>query len=210
MVSKEEAQRQHGTTGVAGSLPRPANVGVVVVDLVEGFTNPLHPPGADLDSVVADTRTLLDAARLAGRPVWFTTIAYPEGGGSMSTWLAKMPALTCLTVGSPLVEVDGRLAPRPDEPVIVKQAASAFFGTDLGERIRAAGCDGVLITGATTSGCVRATVVDACSHDIPTFVVRPCVGDRASAPHESSLVDMEAKYADVIGLEDALSLVGSP
>lgn len=208
-MSREEAQRLHGTTGVAGALPRPAHVGVVVVDLVEGFTNPLHPPGADLDSVVADTRTLIDAARRVGRPVWFTTIAYPEGGGSMTTWLAKMPALACLTVGSPLVEVDGRLAPRDDEPVIVKQAASAFFGTDLRERIRAAGCDGILITGATTSGCVRATVVDACSHDIPAFVVRPCVGDRAAGPHDASLVDMEAKYADVIGLEEALSLVGS-
>ncbi len=209
MVSKEDAQRHHGTSGVAGSLPRPSRPGIVVVDLVEGFTNPTHPPGADLDDVVRATCTLLAAARATGVPVWFTTIAYPQDGGSMLTWLAKMPALECLTEGSPLVEVDGRLARRPSEPVVVKQAASAFFGTDLAELIHSAGCDAVLIAGATTSGCIRATVVDACSHDIPAFVIRDCVGDRAAGPHDASLLDIEAKYGDVIELEDALGLVGT-
>lgn len=208
-MSKEDAQRHHGTVGVAGSLPRPSRPGVVVVDLVEGFTNPAHPPGADLDDVVRATSSLLAAARAAGSPVWFTTIAYPEGGGSMLTWLAKMPALECLTEGSPLVEIDARLARRPGESVVVKQAASAFFGTDLATQIRSAGCDAVLIAGATTSGCIRATVVDACSHDIPAFVVRPCVGDRAAGPHAASLIDIEAKYGDVIDLREALDMVRS-
>lgn len=207
-MSSDDAQRRHGTTGVGGTLERPTRPGVVVVDLVEGFTNPVHPPGSDLDTVVAATRVLLDSARASGRPVWFTTIAYPRGGGSMSTWLAKMPALACLTDDSALIEVDGRLEPRESEPVVVKQAASAFFGTDLVDRIRASGCDGVLVVGATTSGCVRATVVDACSHDIAAFVVKPCVGDRTSEVHEASLLDIEAKYADVIDLDEALALVG--
>lgn len=208
-MSREQAQLRHGTRGVGGRLPRPSKPGLVVVDLVEGFTNPAHPPGSNLDGVVEATRILLSSARDAGIPVWFTTIAYPEGGGSMSTWLAKMPALACLVEGSPLCRVDGRLSPQADEPVLVKQAASAFFGTDLAERLRASGCDAVLIAGATTSGCVRATVVDACSHDIPPFVVRPCVGDRAAEPHAASLLDIEAKYGDVLDLDEALTLLGS-
>lgn len=208
-MSKHDAQRQHGTQGVAGTLPRPVRPGVVVVDLIEGFTNPNLPPGSDLDDVVASTRRLLDAARDGGVPIWFTTIAYPLGGGSMGTWLKKMPALECLVEGSSTIEVDPRLAARPSEPVLVKQAASGFFGTPLLELIEEAGCDSVLVTGATTSGCVRATVVDACSFDIPAFIVRECVGDRAVGPHEASMLDMEAKYGDVIALDEALLLVGA-
>lgn len=206
-MSKQEARRLHGTNGVGGTLPRPTRPAVVVVDLIEGFTNPAHPPGSNQDAVVSATRTLLDEARSSGTPVWFTTIAYSPDDSQMGTWIAKMPALACLTEGSPLTEVDPRLAPAADEPVVVKQAASAFFGTDLIDQLRSAGCDGVLVTGATTSGCVRATVVDACSHDLPAFVVRPCVGDRAADPHHASLIDMEAKYGDVIELEEALQMV---
>jgi len=141
--------------------------------------------------------------------VWFTTIARPAGGGTMSTWLAKMPALACLVEGSALTDVDERLAPHEDEPVLVKQAASAFFGTDLIDRVRRAGCDALIVAGATTSGCVRATVVDACSYDLPAFVVSSCVGDRAVEPHTASLLDIEAKYGDVIDLDEALTLVSA-
>lgn len=206
-MTKALAQRAHGSSGVAGTLPRPSRPGVVVVDLVAGFTSPAFAPGSDLDAVVDATRELLEVARSAGVPIWFTTISYPADGGDMRTWLAKMPALACLTEGSPSTEVDARLGRRMEEPVIVKQAASAFFGTGLADDIRAAGCDGVLITGATTSGCVRATAVDACAHDIPAFVVRECVGDRAPGPHEASMLDLEAKYADVVGLDEAVLIV---
>lgn len=201
-----EARAHHGGADLAGSLSHGRAPGLVVVDLIDGFTDTQYPPASNLDDVVEATARLLDAARSHDVPVWFTTIEYPPGGGRMSTWLQKMPALAVLTEGSPATRVDKRLAARDDEPVISKQAASAFFETDLADRLRVAGCDSVIIVGATTSGCVRATAVDSCSHGFPTFVVRECVGDRAEQPHRNSLLDMEAKYADVIDLDDALTM----
>lgn len=180
---------------------------VVVVDLINGFTDPQCPPGSDLDAVVANTRVLLDAARAAGTPVVFTTIAFAADGVEGSVWLRKMPALRVLVEGGPWVEVDSRLGRRPEEPVVVKRAASAFTGTGLASLLTTLGADSVVVTGATTSGCVRATAVDACMAGLPAFVVRDCVGDRAREPHEANLLDMDAKYADVVGLADALGLV---
>lgn len=202
-----DAKAHHGGADLGGALLRGRAPGVVVVDLVNGFTDAQYPPASNLDDVVANTRTLLDAAREHGVPVWFTTIAYPEGGGQMTTWLRKMPALVVLREGSHATEVDARLGATASERVISKQAASAFFATELASELARANCDSLILVGATTSGCVRATAVDACSYDLPTFVVRDCVGDRAEAPHHSSLLDMEAKYADVIDLPEALAMI---
>jgi len=184
--------------GLGGRLDPPARPAVVVVDLIEGFTDPACPPGSDLDAVVTATGSVLARARAAGLPVFFTTIAFPPERLDEAVWLRKMPALSVLTEGSHWTRVDPRLAPGPDEPVLTKQAASAFHGTGLAERLAATGADGVVVCGATTSGCVRATVIDACSHDFPAFVPRDCVGDRAQGPHEANLLDIDAKYADVL------------
>jgi maleamate amidohydrolase len=193
--------------GLAGRLTPGAFPVLVVVDLQRGFTDPDCGPGFDLDDVVAATRRLLDAARAAGVPVVFTTIAFPTGADT--TWLRKMPVLAELLAGSDREPIDPRLNPRADETVLVKQNASAFANTDLPAVLARLGADSLVVCGATTSGCVRATVVDACAADFPTFVVRECVGDREQGPHDAALLDLDAKYADVIGLDDALRLLAA-
>lgn len=199
-------RERYASGGLAGRLQPGRRPAVVVVDLINGFTDPQQPPGSDLDAVVAETRRLLDAARAAGLPVVFTSIAFTDTELDETLWLTKMPALRCLRAGSDAVAVDPRLAPRPTEPLVTKKAASGFHGTDLAVRL-AAGVDSVLLCGATTSGCIRATAVDACALGLPTFVPRGCVGDRAPGPHEANLLDIDAKYADVITLDRALEQV---
>lgn len=194
--------------GLGGTLAPRGRTAVVVVDLQHGFTDPECGPGFDLDEVVAGTRQLLDAARAAGLPAYFSTISFDEEQQGC-VWLEKMPVMRVLTPGSHWEAIDERLGRRDAEPIVVKHAASAFAGTTLAADLRAAGVGTVVIAGATTSGCVRATAVDACAHDLVTFVVADCVGDREQAPHEAALVDLDAKYADVVGLTSALALVGS-
>ncbi|MGK5112335.1 MULTISPECIES: isochorismatase family protein [unclassified Geodermatophilus] len=193
--------------GLAGRLTPGSSPAVVVVDLQDGFTDPACGPGFELGPVVAGTRRLLDAARAAGVPVLFTTIAFPAA--ARSTWLRKMPVLAELVEGSGRERIDPRLAPRAGEPVLVKQNASAFAGTELAGVLAGYGADSLIVCGATTSGCVRATVVDACAADLPTFVVRECVGDREHGPHDAALLDLDAKYADVISLDRALELLAA-
>jgi maleamate amidohydrolase len=183
--------------GLGGQVSLGVRPAVIVVDLVAGFTDPAYPPGTDLDDVVASTRALLDRARGLGLPVIFTTIAFAADGVEGRVWRQKMPALKCLVEGSHAVVVDKRLGRLPTEPVVAKRAASAFTGTGLPATLVAVGADSLIVTGATTSGCVRATVVDACMAGYPTVVPAECVGDRHPGAHEANLFDMQAKYADV-------------
>jgi N-formylmaleamate deformylase len=200
-----EVLDRYRSEGLAGRLVPGAAPAVLVVDLQTGFTDPTCGPGFDLDEVVAGTRRLVDAARHVELPVLFTTIAFPVG--ARSTWLQKMPVLAELGEGSGWAEIDARLAPRPEESVLVKQNASAFAGTELAGVLVELGVDSLIVCGATTSGCVRATVVDACAADLLTFVVRECVGDRERGPHDAALLDLDAKYADVVSLEKALAML---
>jgi maleamate amidohydrolase len=184
--------------GAAGLGQRPA---VVVVDLIRGFTDPRCPLGADLGDVVGATRTLLDVARDRGVPVWFTTTCYDdERAAQAAVFLRKVPALRTLLPGSEWVAVDERLARRDDEEVLVKSFASAFFGTGLAERLR--GRDSLVVCGASTSGCVRATVVDALQHGLAPVVPREAVGDRWPEAHAQSLYDIEQRYGDVVAADD--------
>ena len=192
--------------GFGGDLGFGARPAVVVVDLLEGFTNPESPLGSDLDDVVAGTRTLLDAARAAGVPVLFTTVVYDDANErAAAVFMRKVPSLGVLRPGSRWIEVDARLGRRDDEPVLPKAFASAFFGTPLASML--AGRDTLVVCGATTSGCVRATVVDALQHGLVPIVPRECVGDRWAAAHEANLFDMQAKYADVVSLSEAARAV---
>ncbi|MGA4538970.1 isochorismatase family protein [Uniformispora flossi] len=209
MNTRTSAQVMHAyrARGIGGRLAPVRRPAVLVVDLVDGFTDPAYPPGSDLDAVVEATHILLDAARGTGVPVVFTTIAFAEDGAEGAAWLRKMPALRVMTEGSQAVSVDARLGRRAGEPLVVKRAASAFANTGLASLLVSLAADGVIITGATTSGCVRATAVDACTAGYPAFVVRDCVGDRAPEPHEANLLDMDAKYADVVTLDAALRML---
>ncbi len=181
---------------------RPA---VLVVDLTHGFTDPASPLGADLSAEVEATRGLLEAARARRFPVLFTTVAFGPGGNDGGIWPQKIPAALTLALGTHWVDVDPRLERRPDEPLIVKKGPSAFFGTALASLLVSARVDTVVLCGTTTSGCIRATAIDLIQHGYPALVPRECVGDRAQAPHEANLIDIDAQYADVVPTAEALA-----
>ena len=185
---------------------RPA---VLVVDFSRGFTDPASTMGSDLTNEVEATTRLLAAARAKGIPVVFTTIGFESNLKDGSLWLQKAPGLAELQIGGKWVEIDPRLQRGEDEVVILKKGASAFFGTNLPSVLVSQGVDTVVLCGATTSGCIRATAVDLLQYGYPTLVPRECVGDRAQAPHEANLVDIQAKYADVVSVEDALTYLES-
>jgi maleamate amidohydrolase len=189
----------HGTVGLGR---RPA---LIVVDVNRGFTDPASPLVCDLDGVVAAIRRLLKVARAAGMPVAFTTVSYDEGDRqTAAAFIDKIPALLTLEAGTRWVEIDSRIAPREDEPVLNKLFASAFFGTALSSFLTANGCDSLIVTGASTSGCVRATVVDAIQHGYRPIVPREAVGDRNRDAHAANLYDIETKYGDVVSVDDLI------
>jgi maleamate amidohydrolase len=192
----------HGTVGLGR---RPA---LIVVDVNQGFTDPASPLVCDLDGVVAAIGRLLDVARAAGIPVVYTTVSYDEGDRqAAAAFTDKIPALLTLEAGTRWVEIDPRIAPRDDEPVLNKLFASAFFGTALSSFLTANGSDSLIVTGASTSGCVRATVVDALQHGYRPIVPREAVGDRNPDAHAANLYDIETKYGDVLSVDDLIAQV---
>src|SRR5205085_9809316 len=137
----------------------------------------------------------------AGVPVYFTSMGYEQVDlADAGVWAIKVPATVTLTAGSPGVKLDDRLGRAPTDGVILKKYASAFFGTDLSTRLTARGVDTLLVCGCTTSGCVRASVVDGLQHGYRMMVVQEGVGDRDPNAHIQSLIDMQQKYADVVTL----------
>lgn len=193
--------REAGFTGGFVMGERPA---LVVVDFSRGFTDPACPLGFDATAEVERTRAILDAARRSAVFVVFTTIVFDEGARRASTWLRKVPSMGDLVPGSPWVEIDPRLGRLEGEPVVGKGGASAFFGTPLHSLLVGQGVDCVFVLGATTSGCVRASVVDSVQHGFPTFLVLDCCADRSAGPHEASLFDLTAKYADGCRAEEVV------
>jgi len=194
--------KHEGFHGRAGFGTKPA---LVVVDVNRGFTDPASPLACDLDGVVAAIRQLLEEARRAEIPIVFTTVSYTEGDKrTAAAFIDKVPALLTLEAGSRWVEIDRRIAPREDEPVLNKLFASAFFGTALSSLLAANGCDSLIVTGASTSGCVRATAVDALQHGYRPIVPREAVGDRNPDAHAANLYDLDAKYADVVSLAEVI------
>jgi nicotinamidase-related amidase len=189
---------------------RPA---LVIIDLVKAYLledSPLYG-GEGCEAAHAGARTLLALAREARIPVIHTNVAYQPGGRDGGVFIQKLPALRHFEAGrSPrFAEFADGLEPAVGETVITKQYASAFFGTTLASTLTALGTDTLLIAGVSTSGCVRATAVDACQHGFIPLVVREAVGDRASAPHEANLFDLQAKYAEVVALEAMRSYLAS-
>ena len=180
---------------------------LVIVDFVQGFTDPAHFGGGNIGPAITHTRALLAFARTLGWPVAHTRVVYADDGADCGAFVRKVPSLAGLTEGSPLSQIVPELAPVAGELVIRKRMPSAFFDTGLAHWLGFRRVDTLLVAGCTTSGCVRATVVDACSFDFRTVVVTDCVGDRAVAPHEANLFDMGQKYADlmtVAEVQDAL------
>jgi maleamate amidohydrolase len=208
-MSDEEARRVYAEAGLGQRVTLGKRPAVLVVDFSCGFTDPACGVGSDLSDAVEATARLLRVARERGVPVIFTTIAFEASLADGGLWLQKMPGLADLQAGGPWVEIDPRLERREHETVVVKKGASAFFGTNLSAILVSRGIDTVVLCGATTSGCVRATAVDLLQNGFPALVPRECVGDRARAPHDANLFDIQAKYADVVALEDAIGYLAT-
>ena len=208
-MSDETAREVYARAGLGQAVTLGERPAVLVVDFSCGFTDPACPLGSDLTPQVEATRRLLDAAREKGLPVVFTTIAFEPSLKDGGLWMQKVPALGVLQMGGAWAGIDPRLDPREDETVIVKKGASGFFGTNIASVLVSQGVDSVILCGATTSGCIRATAIDLLQYGWPTLVPRECVGDRAQAPHEANLFDIQAKYADVVSVEDAFAYLES-
>jgi maleamate amidohydrolase len=182
---------------------RPA---LLIVDIINSFTDPDCPLGSESGDVVEANRQLLHAFREKQLPVVFTTVVYHDESQAR-VFRDRVPALDILEPGTRWVEVDPRLRPRSDEPVIEKQWASGFFKTGLEDLLNEQGVDSLVITGLTTSGCVRATAVDGLQHDYRVVIPAEAVGDRNDDAHRANLFDLNAKYADVLNLEEVLKLI---
>jgi maleamate amidohydrolase len=203
MVSRRVKQ-VYDEAGFGQTVVRGCRPAVLVVDFSYGFTDTSYPTASDMTSEIAATRTLLDKARSQAVPAIFSTIAYAGGEIEVLPWLHKAGGMAALRAGTRLVEIDARLGRLDHEPLIVKKGASAFFGTGLAALLCSLRIDTLIVTGATTSGCVRASVVDAVQSGFNVLVSEDCVADRASGPHDANLFDMAQKYADVISLPETL------
>ncbi len=175
---------------------------LLMIDFVNAYLLESSPLYANVEPARAASATLLQAARTVRIPVIHTNVSFQRGGRNGGIFFRKVPALACFEEGADptLGAFATGLAPVAGETVITKQYASAFFATSLASTLTALGVDTVLIAGVSTSGCVRATAVDACQHGFIPIVVRDAVGDRAPGPHEANLFDLQAKYAEVQSL----------
>jgi nicotinamidase-related amidase len=204
-MTAEATRMAYEKARLGGELHAGDRPAVVVVDLSLGFTDPASRLGADFTDEVCATRRVLDAARAAGAPAIFTTVALDGSGRDAGLWPQKVPALEDLREGTPWVEIDPRLDRRRDEPIVVKKGASAFFGTNLSAILATLRVDSVVLCGVTTSGCIRATAIDLMQHGFAAMVPRECVGDRGREPHEANLFDIQAKYGQVTTVDQAVT-----
>jgi len=179
---------------------------VIVIDFVRAYTTPgekLYAP--DVVEAVKQTVDLLAAARKKKVPVIYTRVLYNENGLDGGVFVKKVPVLRTFLPSNPMTEIVPELTPAPGDTVLIKQYASSFFGTSLGAMLTALRVDTLIITGCSTSGCVRATALDACQYGFRAIVPRECVGDRHQAPHEANLFDIQSKYGDVVSRADVLA-----
>jgi len=193
-----QANYANGAFGAALGLGK--RQALVMIDFAQAYFVPDSPLFANRPEVVAQAQALLNWARERGMLVCHTRVEYRADGLDGGVFFRKVPALKVFCAGHPLAEYVPALAPTPQEPVVTKQYASAFFGTSLASTLRALDVDCVLLAGMSTSGCVRASTVDALQNGFIPIVVSDACGDRHPQPHEANLFDLQAKYADVMTL----------
>ena len=193
--------------GFGADLQPAPPYGLLIVDLVNGFADPAVFGGGNIPAAIAQTELLLAEARRRGWPVAHSRIVFSDSGADSNIFTLKVPGMLTLKEGDWNSAIVPQLAPRDDELVVRKTVPSAFFGTALAAWLTQRGVKTLLVAGAVTSGCVRASVVDAMSLGFRPLVVEDCVGDRAIAPHDANLFDMRQKYAAVMPLEQALRAV---
>jgi maleamate amidohydrolase len=199
----DSLEKNYASGGFGKGLSPGTRPALLVIDFVRAYLIEGSPLYAGVEAARAACEELLKLARQAGIPVVHTNVVFQPGGRDGGVFFRKVPALACFEAGRhpELAAFAEGLEPAPGETVISKQYASAFFATSLSSTLTALGIDTVLIAGLSTSGCVRATAVDACQHGFIPLVVRDAVGDRHPAPHEANLFDLQAKYAEVVTLE---------
>lgn len=191
-------ERGFGVNMGFGSAPA-----VLVVDIQTAFTDPTLPLGSNLDDEVAVINQVIDAARLAEAPIFYSVVSYDEADARESgIWRLKMKGLSSLQTTSEIVKLDPRLHRNSDDSVFVKKYASCFFATTLASQLQTMRRDTLIIVGCTTSGCVRASAVDALQYGFRPILVREALGDRSKAAHDQALFDIQAKYGDVVGLDE--------
>ena len=201
---EEPIQEFYADRGIGSRVGFGSNPAVLVVDMAVAFNDPSYKVGADQTPAVEAIAELLKVARRRRVPIFFFTTAYEPNGRDAGIFGKKIPALLELTIGSPGVEIDPRLAPEEDEPVITKKYASCFFETNLPSLLVTEGIDSVILTGCSTSGCIRAAAIDGVSHGYRVIVPQECVADRAEGPHAANLFDINAKYGDVVSLGELI------
>lgn len=206
LAELHERLRQRGFAGRAGYGERPA---VLVVDFIKGFTDERCPLAANFDAELVVTRAVLDAARAARIPRILATSEYDAALEEAGAWARKIPSNSWLEADTEWVEIDDRLGRADDDMVMVKKYPSCFFGTDLASRLVSRAVDTVIVAGCTTSGCIRASAVDACSLGFRVIVVGDAVGDRAPLSHRASLFDIDVKYGDVVHSGDVLAYLAA-
>ena len=201
-MSNLDVYQQQGFGNRSGFGARPA---LVMVDFVNGFDDPALFGGGNISAAITRTAELLAACRRRGIPVAYTRVVYAEDGSDAGVFCLKAPGLKILTETAPASQIVPSLAPQPGEYVLRKTQPSAFFGTNFANWLISKGADTLLVTGCTTSGCGRATVIDSMSYNFRTIVVTDGVGDRALGPHEANLFDMGQKYADLLTTAEVIA-----
>lgn len=191
----------YGATPTLGPGLRPA---LLVIDFIEGFSNPESPLAGPWDGEIEQTAALLKEARKRSIPAVFTTVEYEPADLRHNLLIAKAPRVAALAKGSRWCEVDHRLARTAEDLLICKKHGSAFFGTALMSQLQMLRVDTLIVAGCVTSGCVRASVVDAAQYGLRCLVVREAVADRSALANETNLLDIQARYADVVTHEQAL------
>ena len=194
----DDVYRRQGFGHQAGLGQRPA---LLIVDFINGFADPQEFGGGNIPQAIARTHGLLELARAQGWPVAHSRIVYADDDGDANVFSDKVPGMLTLKEHSPASAIVASLAPRAGELVVRKNVPSAFFGTTLAPWLTQRGVRTLVVAGCVTSGCVRASVVDAMCWGFAPVVVSDCVGDRAIGPHDASLFDLAQKYAEVLSLE---------
>jgi maleamate amidohydrolase len=202
-----ELDANYARAGYHAAQTRGRRPAVLFVDFAQAYFDPGAPlfGGEGCRTAIENAARLAPEARRLGVPCVFTEVRYQPGGADGGAFYAKVPALACFDAGRDTQRLAPPLEYEASDIVVVKQYPSAFFGTSLAATLHWLRIDTLLLTGVTTSGCVRATCVDAISHGFVTLVVEDAVGDRADGPHRANLYDMSAKYADLISTDDALA-----
>lgn len=195
--------------GFGGSLAWGTRPALIIIDMVRAYFDPAAEFYLNSGDCLDSAARVLASARSAGVPVLHTRVEFDPDGISGGVFVRKIPALRRFVPGAPLGQIMPQVAPAPGEVVIVKQYASAFYGTTLAATLTALRVDTLIITGVSTSGCVRATGVDAIQHGFVPLVVRQAVGDRDPRPHEANLFDLQAKYAEVVDEDQLCGWLGS-